>query len=112
MVLSDRNASNLPHVDAFIRTLKEDIGISNVYFEPPENYKMRYPCVRFQRRRYEPTRADNGVYVLYESFDVVLIYREPDSPLPARMMTLPMCQHDRHYTANNLSHDAFVVYLK
>lgn len=104
--------ANDPAVEKLIRIFKEVCKIPNVYYEPPEKIKMVYPCIRFQRRRFESMRADNRPYIVTQSFDVTLIYREPDSPLPRRVASLPlMISHDRHYTADNLSHDAYIVYL-
>lgn len=101
----------LPKVDRLIEDFKEFVGIPNVYFESPEKIKMSYPCVRFCRRRFEPNYANNKIYLNFESFEATLIYRDPDSQFPSRMLMLPYCRHDRHYTANNLSHDVFVIYL-
>lgn len=98
-------------VNRLIRIMKEDIGVPNVYYEPPPGTKMRYPCVRFQRNRFDTFRADNLVYKLNESFQVILIYSEPDSPFPAMIAMLPLCRHDRHYTADNLSHDVYTIYI-
>ena len=28
--------------------LKEILGSSNVYFQPPDNLKMVYPCIRYR----------------------------------------------------------------
>lgn len=85
-------------------------GIKKVYFEPPPDTKMEYPCVRFHRDSFNSTFADNIPYKVDERYEATLIYPNPDSPLPAYFAKLPMCRHNRHYTANNLSHDVYIIY--
>lgn len=98
------------NVEELIAHFKMVVGIPNVYYEPPENTKMKYPCVRFQRRRFSSQSADNINYIVHEQFEATLIYKSPDSPLPRRLlMSTPMCSHDRHYTADNLSHDVYII---
>lgn len=103
--------SKSKNIDDLIYKLKHVVGVPNVYYEPPENFKMKYPCVRFQRKRFETSPADNRNYIINESVEAVLIYRTPDSPLPRRMLEIPQCAHDRHYTADNLSHDVYTIYI-
>ncbi len=90
--------------------LEKILGSENVYFQPPENFKMKYDCIRFSRSKIEPDFADNIPYQLHDCYKVIAIYKDPDSELPHRLATLPMCSHDRYYTANNLNHDVFTLY--
>lgn len=90
---------------------EELLGSSNVYFQPPESIKLTYPCIIYTRGRYRPMRADNGAYVMRRPYSVTAIYRDPDSDLPERIASLPYCSHERHYTADNLYHDAFTLYF-
>lgn len=98
-------------VNELIRIMREEIEIPHVYYEPPPGTKMRYPCVRFRRNQFAPTWASNRVYHLDESFQLTLIYSDPDSEFPAKIAQLPMCRHDRHYTSDNLSHDVYIIYV-
>lgn len=102
--------SKSKQVEELINHFKTVVGIPNVYYEPPEDVKMKYPCVRFQRRRFATQQADNINYIVHEQFEATLIYKAPDSPLPRRLlMSTSMCSHDRHYTAANLSHDVYII---
>ena len=47
---------------------------------------------------------------LLDRYQVTAIYKNPDSDLPHRLAMLPMCTHDRHFTADNLNHDIFNLY--
>ena len=58
----------------------------------------------------ETVHADNAPYRLLDRYQVTVIYKNPDSDLPHRLAMLPMCTHDRHFTADNLNHDIFNLY--
>ena len=36
--------------------------VANVYFQPPENVKLIYPCIIYSRTRIDGTFANNDVY--------------------------------------------------
>jgi len=90
--------------------LKEILGSSNVYFDPPNNVKMDYPAIRYSRSNINNTFANNSVYKQDNRYEVIAIYRDPDSDLPMKISKLPMCKHDRAYVADNLHHDVFTLY--
>lgn len=81
------------------------------YFQPPSNVKMRYDCIRYERSRMDPTHADNIPYQLHDRYQLTVMYKNPDSKLPRQVAKLPMCSHERHYTAENLHHDIFNLYF-
>lgn len=91
--------------------LKEILGSSNVYFDPPESVKMNYPAIRYSRSRIDNSFADNSVYKQDLRYEVIVIYRDPDSDLPLKISRLPKCAHDRAYVADNLHHDVFTLYF-
>ena len=41
----------------------------------------------------------------------VNVDKNPDSKFVEDISKLPMCRFDRHYTADNLNHDIFVLYF-
>ncbi len=90
--------------------LEELLGSENVYFQPPDKKKMVYDCIRYSRSKIKPDFADNRPYQFFDCYQVIAIYKNPDSELPHKIAMLPMCSHDRHYTADNLNHDVFTLY--
>lgn len=90
--------------------LEKLLGSENVYFQPPTNKKMQYDCIRYSRIKSKPDYADNIPYNLHDCYQVIAIYKDPDSDLPHKIAMLPMCSHNRHYTADNLNHDVFTLY--
>ncbi len=91
--------------------LEELLGSKNVYFQPPANVRMAYPCIVYERSKIEVDHADNLPYRLYNLYQVTAIYKNPDSDLPHKIAALPMCSHERPYTVNNLYHDVFNLYF-
>lgn len=90
--------------------LERLLGSENVYFQPPANLEMEYDCIRYFRTTIKPEFANNTPYLLHDCYQVIAIYKNPDSDLPRKIAMLPMCSHDRHYTADNLYHDVFTLY--
>ena len=82
----------------------------NVYFEPPSSVKMTYPAIRYKRANIDRLHANNLPYLIDTAYEVVVIDRDPDSPVAYAVSKLPLCRHNRHYYAENLSHDAFYIY--
>ena len=86
------------------------LGSRNVYFQPPESIKLKYDCIIYSRKNINNVFADNSVYRQHDSYEVIIIYEDPDSEIPRKLSLLPMCSFDRHYTSDNLNHDVFTLY--
>lgn len=90
--------------------LVDILGSRNVYYNPPESVKMQYDAIRYSRKRIENTHANNLVYKQDNCYELIAIYRDPDSELPYKLSRLPRCSHDRQYKSDNLIHDVFTIY--
>lgn len=93
-----------------IVNIKESDGDEHVYFDPPASIKMRYPAIRYARKKIEKVYANNSVYRKLTPYEIVVIDSNPDSDLIDKILQLPYCEHDRHYKAENLNHDVFTIY--
>lgn len=83
----------------------------NVYFQPPANVQMVYPCIVYKRDRTATVFADNSPYRSKKGYMVTVIDRNPDSAIPDLVAKMPLCSHDRTYTAESLNHDVFTLYF-
>ncbi|NCE64072.1 hypothetical protein D1159_05595 [Pseudoflavonifractor sp. 524-17] len=72
---------------------------------------MQYDCIVYERKLIKPVFANNRPYLLDNGYQVTAIYKKPDSDLPKKIALLPMCAHERHFTADNLNHDIFTLYF-
>lgn len=82
----------------------------NVYFQPPESVRMIYPAIIYERRLIDNVHANDSVYGQKTSYDVTVIDKDPESIIVEKVSKLPYCAHNRHYTADNLYHDVFIMY--
>lgn len=83
----------------------------NVYFQPPANVQMKYPCIVYKRAYAMTDFAGNKPYRYEKRYQVTVIDRDPDSGIPDKIAALPMCLYDRFFTADNLNHDVFNIYF-
>lgn len=86
------------------------LGSRNVYYQPPASVKMQYPAIVYRRKDIDTRFANNVVYMQSSSYEVVLIDKNPDSEFVDKILRLPYCSYDRHYTSDNLNHDVFTIY--
>ncbi len=82
-----------------------------VYFQPPSNLVMQYPCIVYKRDNAETLFAGNKPYRYVKRYQVTVIDSDPDSDIPDKVAGLPLCGFDRHYTADNLNHDVFNLFF-
>ena len=91
--------------------LENLLGTRNVYFQPPSNLKMQYPAIVYERDDIETTFGDNNPYRRTTRYMLTIIDRNPDSEIPDRVASLPMCIFSRHFSADNLNHDVYTLYF-
>lgn len=94
-----------------LNTLFENILKSkNVYFQPPESVKMKYPAIVYALDNIESKHANNSVYGLKRRYLVTFITDDPDSPIINELASLYLCRFIRHYKSDNLNHYVFELY--
>ena len=87
------------------------LGSKNVYFQPPESIKMKYPAIVYLRSNMDRKYADNRVYTNYCMYTVTVIDKDPDSEIVQKVAELPLCSFDRNYQSANLNHDVFTLFF-
>lgn len=91
--------------------LEELLGSRNVYFQPPESVKMKYPAIVYGLDNIENSFADDGVYLSKKRYLVTVIDEDPDSPIVDKVAALPTCRFNRRFQSDNLNHDVFILYF-
>lgn len=95
-----------------LQTLLEEIlGSRNVYFQPPESLRMKYPAIVYTRDGINNTFADDESYVSRRRYSVTVIDEDPDSPIIDKVNKLQNCQFNSHFTSDQLNHDIFTLFF-
>ncbi len=92
------------------RILEEILGSKNVYFQPPETIKMKYPAIVYSRSNIRNTYAGNFVYKQDYAYQVTVIDSNPVSEIVKKVSNLPMCSFSNHFVADGLNHDVFTLF--
>ena len=87
--------------------LLKTIGNGNVYYQPPESFKMAYPCIVYSRTAIDPLRADDEAYVKRHRYLVTHIGRDPDDCVIENLADIRGFSYDRHFVSDGLHHDVF-----
>ena len=86
------------------------LGSSNVYFQPPDNVVMKYPCIVFEKKDIDSKYADGSRYLDFQSYDITVIDKDPDSEIAKSLLDhFRYIYYDRHYVVDNLNHDSLVI---
>lgn len=87
------------------------LGSRNVYFQPPQNLNMSYPCIRYSPIEPHQGYADDRNYCKTGGYDGIVIDYDPESDIPGKILEhFPMCKLGRPYVADNLNHFPFTLY--
>lgn len=96
---------------SYIYTKLKEIGVPNVYIDPPENILMSYPCARVRLNIPRSRYADNKVHIFTPSWEIIYMSYEPDDEFLVKIMNaFKMISPNRHYTSDGLHHYPFIIY--
>lgn len=85
-------------------------GSKNVYYNPPESVKMKYPAIRYSVNGLGKKSADDSAYLIEKSYKIVVIDTKPDNNVIDKLLRMPYCTHNSHYVVDNLFHDVFTLF--
>ena len=94
----------------FHEELCQVLGSRNCYYQPPSSKQLKYPCIIYSLNRHEKIAAENKPYLLYQSYDIIVIDKDPDSVIPFLLLDkFPTCRYDRTYESDNLNHFSLTI---
>lgn len=82
----------------------------NVYFQPPANKKLDYPCIIYNLDKADVTYADNGIYLIMNEYSLTYITRDPDDGNIHSILGIRYCSMNRAYPSDNLHHYAYKLF--
>lgn len=91
--------------------LEELLGSKNVYFQPPSDRKLSYPCIVYQLDIVRSIYADSIPYNNAKRYSVTYIDKSPDQYIPDKIGQLPMSSFSRFYVADNLNHYSYRLFF-
>lgn len=91
--------------------LEELLESRNVYFQPPSNLRMNYPCIVYELSRIQNQYADDLKYLKKVGFSVKFITRKPDDNMVLKLDNLPFTYFETHYIVDNLHHYQYTMYV-
>ena len=87
------------------------LGTANVYFQPPESLKIKFPCYIYNFERPDTLRADNRIYRIHDRYQLTYITKNPVDPLiDETLLHFTHIALDRHFTKDNLNHYIYSIY--
>ena len=91
--------------------LKELIGNDHVYFQPPENIKLQYPCIIYNIDTGDTQYSDDMPYTFKRRYQLMFITKDPDNVLIDKIaLSFPQIRFDRSYCSDNLNHYIYKLY--
>lgn len=88
------------------------LGSNHVYFQPPEDIRLVYPCIIYERVSMDTRPADDMKYSNLMRYDIKYITKEPDTNdfIVRFINEFNYCSYDRHYVYDNLNHEVFTLF--
>lgn len=97
-------------VEIVAEVLDMDDAKKRVFFQPPTNIKLSYPCILYRLSSDHSISADNLAYLRKHVYTVTVIDRDPDSKLRDVIAELPYCKMGNPFNNSNLYHYPFTIY--
>lgn len=99
----------LDDILAGIIGITESDGDRHTYYNPPPSVRMRYPAIKYSLSNAASKYANNGVYNVAPTYEVILIDEEVDTQYLIPMLHIPQCRFNRFYIAEGLNHWVFTI---
>ena len=68
--------------------LEELLGSRNVYYQPPENFKINYPAIIYSKSDIDSTHANNINYVNFTLYQIIVVDSKPDNEVIKKILEL------------------------
>lgn len=102
---------NVEYPEELQTLLEELMGNTNVYFQPPSNVKMNYPCIIYKLDNIKTRYANNNPYQKSKRYSVTYISKSPDQFIPDKIGELPTASFNGFFISDNLNHTVYNLYF-
>lgn len=83
----------------------------NVYFQPPESIRMKYPCIVYRLDGVDTKSANDGKYIINKRYFIQYIHSNPDDEVGDKIILIPHCSSAGRSYIDGLYHDNFNLYI-
>lgn len=88
------------------------LNSNNVYFQPPESIKLKYPCIIYELAKVDINYADNIPFIFSKRYIVTYIDKDPDNEFTDILLNnFNKIQHDRNFKSDGFYHSVFSLYF-
>src|SRR3954451_903964 len=94
-----------------LQSLLEEVT-DHVYFQPPANVQMKYPCIIYSRDGTSTDHANNGLYRHAKRYQITVVDRNPDTELADKVAALRYTSFYRSFAADDLNHSVFSLFFQ
>lgn len=85
--------------------------LPNVYFQPPSNITMTYPCIVYSKSSKMRRFGNDDIYLSSQEYQLMVIENNPDSKVADELeKDLSSCVISQYYTMDNLNHTTLNLY--
>lgn len=92
--------------------LESILGNRNVYFQPPENLSLQFPCFVYNLSKIQLKKANNAPYIKSKSYLLTYIHDDPDDTLIENILDEFMfIEHRGQNKVNNRYQDVYQLYF-
>lgn len=86
-------------------------GIKKVYFQPPSNTSIQYPCIIYELNRIDLRKADNKNYLKFKNYTITVVTPDPDDTTVDYLLDkFTKIRFDRTFKSDNLYHNILSLY--
>lgn len=83
----------------------------NVYFQPPSNIKMAFPCIVYARSTRSKEFANNTIYLFKQCYQLTVMTSDADSTVGEELEShFQYCGVTNEFTLDNLHHTILDLY--
>lgn len=83
----------------------------NVYFQPPSNIKMAFPCIVYAKRPHPKKFANNAAYISKQRYQLTVMTSDADSTVGEELEShFEYCGVTNEFTLDNLHHTFLNLY--
>lgn len=82
-----------------------------VYYQPPESFRLDFPCAVYRRSDVDMEYANNHGYILTERYELTWLHLDPDDGMVERLLNSLSCvSYARQFALNGVYHDVMYAY--